>query len=607
MRKRNLVFPVFSLLVAFLSTGCDDQSPLSNEGVLDSNDENGIVQTNETGLEREGYLGIVGLLGFDTNMVAVSDSFVVVEGDISFTTEQLMEYASGPLAKRTQAKTSYLVGAAYQGGIRVQIHSSASAWSSLINSAVKAWNDCHSNLKMYVVSSSPHITIYSDESSSCPSSHRYLGYNTCAMASFPSSSGLPGATVSLNMNSTHMNTDAKRLYVITHELGHCIGYRHTNWSSLGESTAETIYSTPNGENASLMNGGECGEVKTLSGYDRQSLHWLYSISKHEYSNFGKNAGGWTSQNYYPRMTGDVNGDGKGDVVGFGNSAVQVSLSTGTGFGNSANWCSSYFCRSVGGWTTQNDYPRFLGDVNGDGKDDIVGFGDAGVYVAISNGSGFGNAQKWYSGYAKNAGGWSTQNDFPRFVADVNGDGRDDIIGCAGNGVVVSLSTGSSFGSARLWYSGYAKNAGGWSTQNDYPRFVGDVNGDGRADFIGCAGNGVVVSVSSGSAFGSAGLWISNFGKNAGGWQSQDSHPRAIGDVNGDGRVDMVGFGEYDVYVGLSTGSSLNFNYWMSWYTRRAGWNTHNDFPRTVAKVFSSKCQIIGFAGDGVKSARNNVF
>ncbi|MDF5735503.1 MULTISPECIES: hypothetical protein [unclassified Nostoc] len=36
-------------------------------------------------------------------------------------------------------------------------------------------------------------------------------------------------------------------------------------------------------------------------------------------------GGWTSFNQYPRQLGDINGDGRNDIVGFGNSDVYVSL------------------------------------------------------------------------------------------------------------------------------------------------------------------------------------------------------------------------------------------------------------------------------------------
>ena len=41
----------------------------------------------------------------------------------------------------------------------------------------------------------------------------------------------------------------------------------------------------------------------------------------------------------------------------------------------------------GGWASQDVFPRALADVNGDGKADIVGFGTAGMYVSLATGGG----------------------------------------------------------------------------------------------------------------------------------------------------------------------------------------------------------------------------
>ena len=46
------------------------------------------------------------------------------------------------------------------------------------------------------------------------------------------------------------------------------------------------------------------------------------------------------------------------------------------------------------------------------------------------------------------------------------------------------------------------------------------------------------------------LALSEFGRGAGGWSSADAFPRRVGDVNGDGRADIVGFGEAGTYVAL---------------------------------------------------------
>lgn len=43
------------------------------------------------------------------------------------------------------------------------------------------------------------------------------------------------------------------------------------------------------------------------------------------NNFTVNNGAWTSFDKYPRQLADVNGDGRDDIVGFGNDNVFVSL------------------------------------------------------------------------------------------------------------------------------------------------------------------------------------------------------------------------------------------------------------------------------------------
>jgi hypothetical protein len=43
--------------------------------------------------------------------------------------------------------------------------------------------------------------------------------------------------------------------------------------------------------------------------------------------------------------------------------------------------------SGGGWVSDDRYHREVADVNGDHMADIVGFGDAGVYVALATGGG----------------------------------------------------------------------------------------------------------------------------------------------------------------------------------------------------------------------------
>ena len=141
----------------------------------------------------------------------------------------------------------------------------------------------------------------------------------------------------------------------------------------------------------------------------------------------------------------MNGDGKADIVGFGQDGVWVSLATGGGnfaapklvldnFGSSA---------AAGGWSSNDQFPRVLGDVNGDGKADIVGFGYNGVWVAHGNTSGGFDAPTFDFkdfGFADTAGGWTSADTYPRAVADVSGDHAADLVGFGAGGVFVAISS-----------------------------------------------------------------------------------------------------------------------------------------------------------------------
>jgi hypothetical protein len=132
------------------------------------------------------------------------------------------------------------------------------------------------------------------------------------------------------------------------------------------------------------------------------------------------------------MMADVDRDGKQDIVGFANAGVYVSRSTGASFEPPELWIQEY--GYLAGWRA-GEHPRMMADVNGDGKQDVVGFKDVGVYFSLSTGTSFAPPLLWVRSFGT-ADGWHIDR-HPRVMADVTGDGTDDVVGFANKGVFVS--------------------------------------------------------------------------------------------------------------------------------------------------------------------------
>lgn len=338
--------------------------------------------------------------------------------------------------------------------------------------------------------------------------------------------------------------------------------------------------------------------------------------------FGASAGGWQDQDHYPREMADVNGDGRADVVGFGDAGVYVSLANIDG-----SYAPSFLALSAfgaapnsGGWSSQDRYPREMADVNGDGRADIIGFGENEVYVALANADGTFAPSKVATmqfGAGTGAGGWTSMDRYPRELADVNGDGRADIVGFGENGVYVSLANpDGTFGASHVAtvQFGASTGSGGWFSDDRYPRLLADLNGDGRADIVGFGENEVYVAFANNDGtFAPAQVATTEFGAGAGagGWSSNDRFPRYLADVNGDHKMDIVGFGNDGVYIALGRGdgtfeSSMLDVQQFGAGASAGGWNGQHVFPRLLADVnHDGAADIIGFGTAGFYVALSN--
>ncbi|MEV7194610.1 VCBS repeat-containing protein, partial [Streptomyces sp. NPDC093510] len=147
-----------------------------------------------------------------------------------------------------------------------------------------------------------------------------------------------------------------------------------------------------------------------------------------------------------------------------------------------------------GWSSIEEHPRFLLSTTTDGSLDIVGFGPQGVVVSRGRGDGTFEPSKLVLNDFGLAQGWTGAKHL-RLLADVTGDGNPDIVGFGNEGVWVSHSLGGGrFEQAQLVCRGFGYNddAGAWRVGH-HPRFLTDITGDGRVDIVGFGGPGVHVA------------------------------------------------------------------------------------------------------------------
>ncbi|MDA8239073.1 MAG: FG-GAP-like repeat-containing protein, partial [Nitrospiraceae bacterium] len=220
------------------------------------------------------------------------------------------------------------------------------------------------------------------------------------------------------------------------------------------------------------------------------------------------------------LTADVDGDGKIDLVSVG-SSLQVSKPSPSGQYYSPTWSggSNYY-------TTDDTW--LTGDFDGNGKTDILAIYEdpSGVFwytVFLSDGNGYS-----YPPNCDNSWVWSTGTN-ALITADVNGDGKSDLVRANSGIVTAYLWGGSCFLFGSPWNSSVSSYWGQWT--------AGDISGDGMIDLFQWnpyGGNQVSEYVSNGTTYSTAAV-ISNIAPDF----SSGGGNLLPADVNGEGKTGLV--------------------------------------------------------------------
>ncbi|MFD7976981.1 FG-GAP-like repeat-containing protein [Streptomyces sp. NPDC059071] len=238
------------------------------------------------------------------------------------------------------------------------------------------------------------------------------------------------------------------------------------------------------------------------------------------------------------------------------------------------------------WSDGTSHLRtdLAGDFDGDGRTDIITAYDyekatTGLYVAKANSDGGHNPPQEV--WSADPGGF----DYTRVkwaAGDFNSDGRDDVAafyGYADGAVAVWSFLSQAAGPPRTVRSAMLPaGAWNWSLSSVMP---GDVNGDGRDDlvFVYDYGGGVTgIFKALARTDGTFDNPVQAFKSNAGDWYSENAD-YTVGDTNGDGRDDVV------AYYGYSSGAGALFTFTAktdgslnppvkSWNVADAAWESH---------------------------------
>jgi hypothetical protein len=253
--------------------------------------------------------------------------------------------------------------------------------------------------------------------------------------------------------------------------------------------------------------------------------------------------------------GDLDGDGKPDlaVVNYGANTVSVFRNTST----SGTITSGSFATKVDFATGTGANSVTIGDIDGDGKQDLVTANYSGNTVSV-----FRNTS---SSGSITAGSFATKVDFATGTApssaaigDIDGDGKPDLATAnnSGNTVSVFRNTGSS---GSITTSSFAAKVDFVTGSTPVNVAIGDLDGDGKPDLATANYTGNTVSVFRNTST-SGSITTGSFAAKVDFATGSNPNSVAIGDIDGDGKPDLAvansGTTSVSVFRNTSTTGSI---------------------------------------------------
>ncbi|MFC9627627.1 FG-GAP-like repeat-containing protein [Streptomyces sp. NPDC056930] len=307
------------------------------------------------------------------------------------------------------------------------------------------------------------------------------------------------------------------------------------------------------------------------------------------------------------ITGDFNGDGRGDMAvlkGYSDTSVKLWVTLGRADGGFDTPFTAWSA-AAGSFHISYMTPQ-AGDFNGDGRDDMAVWynytdGTTKLWTFTSTAKGTFNAP--FSSWSAPAGSWSrTRTKF--ITGDFNGDGRDDLSVFYGQGddtvktYVFPAAPNGAFAAPAVWWQSASLD---WNRTTPHS---GDFNGDGRDDALvwydypdGSDKTSTILSenVDGTDRFGSAKVTLNSPPGNLDVSRMQF----VTGDYNGDGRDDLATInhqadGTVKMWTWTARPDTLFNGGLAGWSAPASSWafasarffTTYNNQPRRFGRVWS---------------------
>jgi predicted Zn-dependent protease len=245
-------------------------------------------------------------LGFAEKNIEDAGDYFIADKDIVISKQDLQDKLNGcdtDGESKSGRKDQYalngngIVGWTKMGTTTYRIEGSvgwlpnSADWYTAIRQAVTNWNNVgEDNINIVETTGAADIVIYGNATAPI-SCLQDISPGTFAVAVYPTNNN-PGYAVSINGSGPASNLNGK-ITIMTHELGHCLGFRHSDWQNRVQTGvvetvnepngcgnpyygANLLFNTPERDLGSIMISGVTGfDLITLNAADVRSARMLY--------------------------------------------------------------------------------------------------------------------------------------------------------------------------------------------------------------------------------------------------------------------------------------------------------------------------------------------